>query len=37
MIGRRLRKKNPTIVLSILYVKEKDICPAYISKINDSK
>ena len=34
MIGKRLRKSNPTIPLNILYIKEKEICPAYISKIN---
>ena len=27
-------KKNPTIVLNILCIKEKEICPDYISKIN---
>ena len=27
-------KNNPTIALNILYIKEKEICPAYISKIN---
>ena len=35
MIGKRL-KKNPTIALNILYIKEKEICPAYISKINSN-
>ena len=34
MIGKRLRKNNPTIALNILYTKEKEICPVYISKIN---
>ena len=29
-----LDKNNPTIVLNILYIKEKVICLAYISKIN---
>ena len=29
-----MRKKNKTIALNILYTKEKEICPAYISKIN---
>ena len=24
----------PTIVLNILYIKEKEICPVYISKVN---
>ena len=46
MIGKRLRKNNPTITLNILHTKEKEICPAHISKciwncekkcINDSK
>ena len=47
MIGKRLNKNNPTITLNILHTKEKEICPAYISKfiwncekkdpINDSK
>ena len=27
-------KINPTIALNILYAKVKEICPAYISKIN---
>ena len=31
---KTFEKNNPTIVLNILYVKEKDICPAYISNIN---
>ena len=31
-------ENNPTIALNLLYIKEKEICPAYISKINlDSK
>ena len=29
-------KNNPTIALNILYIKEKEICPAYISKINSN-
>ena len=29
-----LDKNNPTIVLNILYIKDKEICLAYISKIN---
>ena len=36
MIGKRLRKKNLTNALNILYTKEKEICPAYISKINSN-
>ena len=31
---KTFEKNNPTIVLNILYVKEKDIYPAYISNIN---
>ena len=27
-------KNNPKIALIILYIKEKEICPAYISKFN---
>ena len=27
-------ENNPTIALNILYSKEKEACPAYISKIN---
>ena len=27
------QKNNPTIA-NILYIKEKEICPAYISKVN---
>ena len=34
MIGKRLRKNNPTIALNILYTKEKEILPAYTSKHN---
>ena len=29
-------KNNPTFALSILYIKGKEICPAYISKINSN-
>ena len=32
MIGKRLKKNIPTITLNILHTKEKEICPAYISK-----
>ena len=28
---KTLEKNNPTIALDILYSKEKEICPAYIS------
>ena len=27
---------NLTITLNVLYIKEKEICPAYISKINSN-
>ena len=27
-------KNNLTIILNVLYIKETEICPAYISKIN---
>ena len=36
MIGKRLRKNNPTIALNILYTKEKEILPAYTSKHNST-
>ena len=31
---KTFEKNNPTIGLNILYIKEKEICPACISKIN---
>ena len=31
---KRFEKNNLTVALNILYVKEKEICPAYVSKIN---
>ena len=31
---KTFEKNNPTIALNILYIKEKEICSAYISKIN---
>ena len=31
---KTFEKNNPTIALNILYIKEKEICWAYISKIN---
>ena len=31
---KTFEKNNPTTTFNILYVKEKEICPAYISKIN---
>ena len=33
---KTFRKNNSTIALNILYTEEKDICPAYISKINST-
>ena len=33
---KTFEKNNPTISLNILYIKEKEICPAYISKINSN-
>ena len=30
---KTLEKYDPTIALNILYIKQKEICPAYISKI----
>ena len=34
---KTLEKSNPTIALNILYVKEKEIYPAYISKHNSTR
>ena len=34
MVGKRFRKINLTISLNILYIKEKELYPAYISKHN---
>ena len=31
-----LEKNNPIVALNILYIKEKEPCPAYISKINSN-
>ena len=31
---KTFEKNNPAIAFNILYVKEKEMCPAYISKIN---
>ena len=36
MIGKCLGKKNQTVALNILYIKEKEICPAYISNVNSN-
>ena len=33
---KTFEKNNPTIALNILYIKEKEICPSYIPKINSS-
>ena len=33
---KTLEKNNPTIALNILYIREKEICLAYISKINSN-
>ena len=33
---KTFEKNNLTIALNILYIKEKEICPAYISKINSN-
>ena len=33
---KTFEKNNLTIALDILYIKEKEICPAYISKINSN-
>ena len=30
--GKTFEKNNPTVALNILYIKEKEIYPAYISK-----
>ena len=29
-------KNNPTVTLNILYIKKKEICPAFISKFNSN-
>ena len=34
--SKRFEKNNCTIALNVLYTKEKEICPAYISKINSN-
>ena len=33
---KTIEKNNPTVALNILYIKEKEICQAYISKINSN-
>ena len=35
-VWKTFEKNNPTIALNILYIKEKEICPACISKINSN-
>ena len=34
--SKTFKKNNPTIAPNILYIKEKEICLAYISKINSN-
>ena len=36
MIGKLFRKNNAAIALNILYIKEKEVCPVYDSKINSN-
>ena len=33
---KTFEKMNTTVSLNIVYIKEKEICPAYISKINSN-
>ena len=33
---KTFEKNNPTTAFNILYIKEKEICPAYISHINSN-
>ena len=33
---KTFEKNNPTIALNILYIKEKEVCPAYISQIHSN-
>ena len=33
---KTFEKNNPTIVLNTLYIEEKEMCPAYISKHNST-
>ena len=35
-VQKTFEKNNPTTALNNLYIKEKDICPVYISKINSN-
>ena len=36
MIGKELQKINPTIALNVLHIKQKELCPACISKISSN-
>ena len=31
---KKFERNNPSVVLNVLYIKEMEICPAYISKIS---
>ena len=33
---KTFEKNDPTIALNVLYIKEKELCPAYISKTNSN-
>ena len=33
---KTIEKNNPTTDINILYIKQKEICPAYIQKINSN-
>ena len=33
---KTFEKNDPTIALNILYIKEKELCPVYISKTNSN-
>ena len=33
---KTFEKNNSTVVLNVLHIKEKETCPAYISKINSN-
>ena len=34
--GKTIGKNSSTVALNVLYIKEKEICPAYVSKINSN-
>ena len=36
MVGKPLVKRIQQLLLIFLYIKEKEICPAFISKINSN-